>query len=71
MDVEESIEYLNQEISEVSRLIEDNKRLQEKYPERKRELELGLQSLYDLRNEMSDALFRMNYKKAYGDDVNG
>lgn len=66
---EHKIKSIQEELDDVLFLIKENKRLQEKYPERKRELELGLQSLYDLRDEMSDALFKLNYKKAYGENV--
>lgn len=66
---EHNIKSIQEELDDVLFLIKENKRLQEKYPERKRELELGLQSLYDLRDEMSDALFKLNYKKTYGGPV--
>ena len=47
---------IKQELEEVQRLILENQFLQEKYPERKFGLELGLQSLKDLESEMFEAL---------------
>ena len=47
---------IKQELEEVQRLILENQFPQEKYPERKFGLELGLQSLKDLESEMFEAL---------------
>lgn len=47
---------IKQELEEVQRLILENQFLQEKYPERKFGLELGLQSLKELESEMFEAL---------------
>lgn len=47
---------IKQELEEVQSLILENLYLQEKYPEKKLELELGLKSLKDLENEMFEAL---------------
>ncbi len=47
---------IKQELEEVQSLILENQYLQEKYPERKLELELGLQSLRELETEMFEAL---------------
>lgn len=47
---------IKQELEEVQSLILENQYLQEKYPERKLELELGLQSLRELEREMFGAL---------------
>lgn len=49
---------IKQELEEVQRLILENYYLQEKYPERKLELELGLTSLRELESEMFEALKR-------------
>lgn len=47
---------IKQNLEEVQRLILENQYLQEKYPERKFGLELGLQSLKDLESEIYEAL---------------
>lgn len=47
---------VKQELMDVQQLILENQYLQEKYPEKKLELELGLKSLKDLGSEMFDAL---------------
>lgn len=47
---------LRKEIQEIDELIEENKRLQEKYPNYARGLQLGLESLKELRKEMQEAL---------------
>ncbi|WP_296883488.1 hypothetical protein [uncultured Methanobrevibacter sp.] len=47
---------VKQELMDVQQLILENQYLQEKYPEKKLELELGLKSLKDLESEMFDAL---------------
>ena len=47
---------IKQELEEVQSLILDNLYLQEKYPERKRGLELSLNSLRQLETEMFEAL---------------
>lgn len=47
---------IKQELEEVQSLILENQYLQEKYPERKLELELGLESLKELEKEMFEAL---------------
>lgn len=47
---------IKQELEEVQSLILENLYLQEKYPERKLELELSLQSLRELETEMFEAL---------------
>lgn len=57
---------IEQDLKEVNELIEENKRLQEKYPEKKFELEVGLMSLMELRKEMEQAL--ENQKKAQKKD---
>ncbi len=44
------------ELDNVKNLIQENLDLQEKYPERKQELQLGLKSLRDLESEMMEAL---------------
>ena len=54
--VEKNHKSIKQELKEVQRLILENQYLQEKYPERKFGLELGLQSLRDLESEMFEAL---------------
>ena len=47
---------VKQELMDVQQLILENQYLQEKYPKKKLELELGLKSLKDLESEMFDAL---------------
>ena len=54
---------IKQELEEVQSLILENQYLQEKYPERKLELELGLQSLRELETEMFEALKREQVNK--------
>lgn len=56
--VENNHKSIKQELEEVQNLILENFYLQDKYPERKFELELGLQSLKELENEMFEALKR-------------
>lgn len=49
------------ELEEVKKLIIENLNLQEKYPDRKRGLKLGLESLKELESEMMNALnLKMN-----------
>ena len=43
-------------LKEVQELIQENQRLQEKYPHNKKGLEIGLQSLRELEKEMTQAL---------------
>lgn len=47
---------VEEHLKEVRELIRENKRLQEKYPNRKKELQLGLESLIELEKEMMEAL---------------
>lgn len=54
---------IKQELEEVQSLILENLYLQEKYPERKRGLELSLNSLRQLETEMFDALKREQLNK--------
>ena len=54
---------IKQELEEVQSLILENLHLQEKYPERKLELELGLESLRELESEMFEALKREQLNK--------
>lgn len=54
---------IKQELEETQSLILENLYLQEKYPEKKFELELGLQSLRDLETEMFEALKREQVNK--------
>lgn len=44
------------ELKEVQKLIQENQRLQDKYPHNKKGLEIGLQSLRELEKEMTQAL---------------
>ena len=44
------------ELKEVQELIQENQKLQEKYPNHKKGLEIGLQSLMELEKEMTQAL---------------
>ena len=53
---------LEQDLKEVNELIEENKRLQLKYPKYRFGLEVGLMSLLELRKEMEQAV--VNQKKA-------
>ena len=43
-------------LKEVQELIQENQKLQEKYPHNKKGLEIGLQSLRELEKEMTQAL---------------
>ena len=43
-------------LKEVQKLIQENQRLQEKYPHNKKGLEIGLHSLRELEKEMTQAL---------------
>ena len=54
---------IKQELEEVQSLILENLHLQDKYPERKRGLELSLQSLRNLESEMFEALKREQVNK--------
>lgn len=54
---------IKQELEEVQSLILENLYLQEKYPDKKLELELGLQSLRELESEMFEALKREQLNK--------
>lgn len=47
---------IEEQLEGVNQLIEENKRLQKKYPNRAKELEIGLQSLMELRKEMQSAI---------------
>lgn len=49
-------------IQETDELIEENERLQEKYPNYAMGLQLGLESLKELRKEMQEALNRYEEK---------
>lgn len=51
---------IKQELMEVQQLILENQYLQEKYPEKKLELDLGLNSLKELEYELSEALNKKN-----------
>lgn len=44
------------ELKEVQELIQENQRLQEKYPHNKKGLEIGLQSLMEIEKEMTQAV---------------
>ena len=47
---------IEEQLKEVEYLIKENKYLQKKYPDHTNGLEIGLQSLEELRKEMLDAL---------------
>ena len=51
---------IKQELMGVQQLILENQYLQDKYPEKKLELELGLNSLKDLESEIFEALKKKN-----------
>ena len=51
---------IKQELMEVQQLILENKYLQDNYPEKKLELELGLNSLKKLESEIFEALKKKN-----------
>lgn len=49
---------IEEQLKEVQILIHENKKLQLKYPEHKKSLKIGLESLYELEKEMKEALIR-------------
>ncbi|WP_405272237.1 hypothetical protein [Methanobrevibacter sp.] len=51
---------IKQELMEVQQLILENQYLQDKYPEKKLQLELGLNSLKELESEIFEALKKEN-----------
>ena len=51
---------IKQELMGVQQLILENQYLQDKYPEKKLELELGLNSLKELESEIFEALKKKN-----------
>lgn len=51
---------IEQELMEVQQLILENKYLQDNFPEKKLELELGLNSLKELESEIFEALKKKN-----------
>ena len=51
---------IKQELMEVQQLILENQYLQDKYPEKKLQLELGLNSFKELESEIFEALKKKN-----------